>query len=68
MNQQWYMIPQEDDDGIDIMLGFTNEDGNGTDKGSQGGARSSLALGWLADRPLALDATEEENDSRSTIG
>ena len=31
---------------------------------TQGGARSSLALGWLVGGPLALDATDEENASR----
>jgi len=32
-NQKWIEIPGDEDDGIDIMLEFTNEDGNGIGKG-----------------------------------
>jgi small GTP-binding protein len=32
-NQKWYEIPQEEDDGIDIVVEFTDEDGNGVGKG-----------------------------------
>jgi Domain of unknown function (DUF4365) len=32
-NQKWWEIPGEEDDGIDIMLEFTDEAGNGTGKG-----------------------------------
>jgi small GTP-binding protein len=32
-NQKWLEIPQEEDDGIDIMVEFTDEDGNGIGKG-----------------------------------
>ncbi|HKP03422.1 MAG TPA: TIR domain-containing protein [Chthoniobacterales bacterium] len=32
-NQKWFEIPGDEDDGIDIMLEFTNEDGNGVGKG-----------------------------------
>jgi len=32
-NQKWYEIPQEEDDGIDIMVEFTDDDGNGLGKG-----------------------------------
>jgi small GTP-binding protein len=32
-NQKWWEIPQEEDDGIDIMVEFTDEDGNGIGKG-----------------------------------
>jgi small GTP-binding protein len=32
-NQKWYEIPQEEDDGIDIVVEFTDDDGNGVGKG-----------------------------------
>ena len=32
-NQKWYEIPQEEDDGIDVVVEFTDEDGNGMGKG-----------------------------------
>ena len=32
-NQKWHEIPQEEDDGIDIILEFTDEHGNGIGKG-----------------------------------
>jgi hypothetical protein len=32
-NQKWVEIPGDEDDGIDIMLEFTNEEGNGVGKG-----------------------------------
>jgi hypothetical protein len=32
-NQKWYEIPQEEDDGIDMVVEFTDEDGNGVGKG-----------------------------------
>ncbi len=32
-NQKWIEVPGDEDDGIDILLEFTNEDGNGTGKG-----------------------------------
>jgi small GTP-binding protein len=32
-NQKWYEIPQEEDDGIDVVVEFTDEDGNGVGKG-----------------------------------
>ena len=31
-NQKWIEIPGDEDDGIDILLEFTNDDGNGTGK------------------------------------
>jgi small GTP-binding protein len=32
-NQKWYEVPQDEDDGIDIVMEFTDEDGNGVGKG-----------------------------------
>ena len=32
-NQKWIEVSGDEDDGIDILLEFTNEDGNGTGKG-----------------------------------
>lgn len=32
-NQKWMEVPQEEDDGIDIIVEFTDEDGNGVGKG-----------------------------------
>ncbi len=33
MNQKCCEIPQEDDDGIDVVVEFTDDDGNETGKG-----------------------------------
>jgi hypothetical protein len=32
-NQKWIEIPQDEDDGIDMMVEFTDEEGNGIGKG-----------------------------------
>ena len=36
-NQKWMEVPGDEDDGSDLLLEFTNEDGNGTDCVRMGG-------------------------------
>ena len=33
MDEKWIEIPGDEDDGIELMLEFTDEDGNGIGKG-----------------------------------